>query len=87
MIQTWILVPTAGIAALRNLNQKDAAVEPRLIDDPAANTLGFGMLLGKYVLPARIADDPRYSRWASRIAAIPRGDADAEDLFLPSTDP
>lgn len=61
-------------------------VEPRLIDNPLSNNLGMGTLLGKYMLPARILNDPNMSAWYPLLGSLPISTIDTDILFLPDPD-
>lgn len=72
------------------LNDGLAAVEGRLIDNPMANSLGEGVLVGKYHFPARLLNDPAYVRWVQPSTDFPNGMGalpirvmDSEVMFLP----
>lgn len=77
-IQTYIILNEAQKAAAEALNGEDAAVVPRLIDNPAA-----GELYGLYVAPARILSDPVYARWHDSLSVLPRQELDSDLIFLP----
>lgn len=72
--------------------QKDAAVlldgneiflGPRLIDNALANNLGYGTLVGTWVSPARLLNDPEYQRWVPTLGTYPIYVMDSDTLFLP----
>jgi len=78
-------------------SEKDAAVlldglngiflGPQEITNSLANNLGFGTLVGQWVSPARLLNDPEYERWVSTLGTLPIHVMDSETLFPPpSTD-
>lgn len=81
--QAWIILTPAEASASVLLNGGGVAVDPRGIDNPLANNLGEGTLVGKFVLPARILNDAGYSRWSASLGSLPIRTMDAEVLFQP----
>lgn len=77
----WLIFDNARRLAARGLNDKERAIEPRLIDNPAA-LLNYG----KYALHASILTAPGYERFANTIKNHPRLTAEAADLFLPTVE-
>uniref|UniRef100_UPI0030187FB0 hypothetical protein n=1 Tax=Kaistia sp. MMO-174 TaxID=3081256 RepID=UPI0030187FB0 len=64
-------MPTFAMILMTN-TQKNSAVlldypgvslGPRQIDNTLANSLGEGTLVGKWVSPARLLNDPDYAVW------------------------
>ena len=62
-VQAFIVLDATERAAAMLLNYADAGVNPRKIDNPLSNLLGFGTLLNMYVVPARLLNDEPYERW------------------------
>ena len=81
--QAWIIIPSISVGEAVSLNSVSAAVDPRLIDNAAANALGEGTLTGRFVLPARIINDPAYAKWTSWLSAgqFPVRVMDSDCLF------
>lgn len=65
------------------LNNEDAGVDPRVIDNPIANNLGYGTLLGQKVVPARLLNDPDYTPWWATLGSLPIHVLDDDTIFLP----
>lgn len=92
-VQAFIIATPAERLSAEALNGPLAAVEGREIDNPLANSLGEGVLVGKYVFPARLLNDPSYTRWAEPSVDFPDGMGallirvlDSDTLFLPVQD-
>lgn len=51
------------------------------INNLLANNLGYGTLLGKWVAPARLLNDPEYVRWVDTLGTLPIHVMDSETLF------
>jgi len=84
MIMDWRVCTTAEADAMMALNDNTAGVNPRLIDNSAADDLGFGVLLGKKVTPKRLETLPLYSRWHATLLDQQAITADTDALFLPT---
>lgn len=65
------------------LNGGGIALGSRQIDNPLANNLGYGTLLGHWVAPARLLNDADYQRWVPTLGVLPIRVMDADTLFLP----
>lgn len=70
-----------------NATSPNAQVVPRVIDNPLANNLGEGTLLGKYVAPARLLNDPEYTAFVAVCSPLPIRAMDSDVLFLPDVAP
>ena len=87
VLAVYILDAGQRIAA-EELNKSDEAkakgvkVEPRLINNCLADTLGYGVLVGKYELPARILNDPLMQVWRPMLEILTPIIVDTETLFL-----
>ena len=86
-VQAWLIFTGAERAAAMALNDAPGsggvAVNPREIDNTMSNNLGEGVLVGKFVCPARLLNDPEYERWYTMCAAIPIRTMDSDVLFVP----
>lgn len=60
------------------------AVVPVLISNAAADALGFGILTGKYALPASILTAPDYEPWHALLTNVPVHTIDPGSLFTPA---
>jgi hypothetical protein len=80
-VQTFIILTPAQKASAEALNDGNAAVMPRLVDNPLA-----GDILNKYVAPARILNDPAYARWFVSLTGLPRQILDSDMIFAPVLD-
>lgn len=81
--QAWIVLDSTQATDALTLNDDNFAVDPIPVDNTLANNLGYGTLVGQYVLPARLLNDPDYSRWVSSLGSLPIHVMDSETLFLP----
>lgn len=84
-VQAWLLMTSEekdDVIALNNPNS-DHSVIPRIIDNPLANNLGEGILVGKYVAPARLLNDPDYSDFYELCSTFPIRTMDSDVLFIP----
>lgn len=84
-----ILTPTEKDAALA-LNPSApglARVAPQEIVNAMADNLGEGVLVGKFVLPARLLNDPAYEAWYDMCGELPVRVFDSEVLFAPPEEP
>lgn len=81
--QAMILMTQTQRDAAETLNDVNAELGARCIDNPMANNLGHGALVGKWVSPARLLNDPAYVRWVPTLGTYPIHVFDSETLFLP----
>ncbi len=85
--QAFIILTETEAAAAVDLNPEEGvekvSVWPRVIDNPTANNLGEGVLVGKFVLPARILNNLEYSAWHPTLSVLPIRTMDSDVLFLP----
>lgn len=79
--QTFIVLTAAQRDAAMALNGPDYAVNPRVIDNAAANSLGYGTLVGLYVLPVGILTDGNYYAWGSMLSPLTSRLLDSNQLF------
>jgi len=102
MNSQWIIMTAQQTADIALLNGPDVAIDPRAIDgvgpgvasnlNDGADGLGFGddvPLVGRYVVPRRIVDDPEYTERAgpmvAQLLALPFAQLDSEVIFLPAS--
>ncbi|MGO4334962.1 hypothetical protein AB4037_08605 [Labrys sp. KB_33_2] len=86
-VQAFIVLDTDQKNAAAALNSPDAAVMPQVVTNTLANNLGFGTLVGLFVLPARLLNDPAYAAWVPSLGTLPIHIMDSETLFVPVTLP
>ena len=82
-VLAMILLTPAQATAAENLNTYSVRVDCREIDNPLANQLGEGTLVGLSILPARLLNDPMYVAWYSMCSVLPIRTLDSDILFLP----
>ncbi|WP_323012907.1 hypothetical protein [Devosia sp.] len=70
-------------AAAILLDDEEVMLGPREIENPLANNLGLGVLVGMWVAPARLLNDPDYQRWVPTMGGLPIHVLDSETLFPP----
>lgn len=83
--QAWLILTPAACDAVLALNEPESgvAVIPREIDNPLANNLGEGTLVGKFVAPARVLNDAEYSAYYALCSTMPIRTMDSDVLFVP----
>ena len=79
----WIVMTDEEAAAATAFNTPDATIAPMTIDNPLADNLGYGALVGKKVVPARLLNDPPYAPFWSTLGTLPIHVMDSDTLFLP----
>jgi hypothetical protein len=82
-VQAWIVMTTAEKDAATLLDDENAALGARQIENALANNLGYGTLVGQWVAPARLLNDPDYSRWVPTLGQLPIHVMDSDTLFAP----
>jgi len=82
-VQAWIIMTSAEKNSATLLDDEDAMVGARRIDNSLANNLGQGTLVGKWAAPARLLNDPDYVRWVSTLGSLPISVMDSDTLFVP----
>lgn len=82
-VQAFILLDAAQKDAAITLNTEDVAVAPQPITNALANNLGFGTLVGLFVLPARLLNDAAYAAWVPSLGSLPIHVMDSDTLFVP----
>ena len=86
-VQAWIIMTQQQRDDATALDDEDAMLGARQIDNPLANNLGLGTLVSKWVAPARLLNDPEYVRWVPTLGVLPISVMDSETLFAPMIDP
>lgn len=82
-VQAWITMTQQQRDDATLLDDEEAVLGARQIDNTLANNLGLGTLVGKWVAPARLLNDPEYVRWVPTLGILPISVMDSETLFLP----
>ena len=82
-VQAWILMTPAQKTEAETLDDNNARLGPREIDNPLANNLGLGTILGMWVAPARLLNDPDYARWMPALNLLPIHILDSDVIFIP----
>ena len=82
-VQAWIVMTTSEKDAATLLDDGDARLGAKEIDNPLANNLGYGALVGQWVAPARLLNDPDYIRWVATLGTLPIHVMDSDTLFIP----
>ena len=82
-VQAWVVMTTAEKATATLLDDEDAMLGAREVVNSLANNLGYGTLVGKWVAPARLLNDPDYARWVSSLGSLPIYVMDSDTLFEP----
>lgn len=85
-VQAYIVMTTAQKNAATLLDDGDARLGAREIENSLANNLGYGTLVANWVAPARLLNDPAYVRWVATLGSLPIHVMDSETLF-PWVDP
>lgn len=82
--QAFILMDTTQKDLATAEDNMDRRLGARVIDNPLANALGLGTLVGKWVAPARILNDlPLYAEYVPIMENWPIYVFDSETLFVP----
>lgn len=82
-VQAWIIMDQTQRDAATALDDEEIKLGARQIDNPLANNLGQGTLVGKWVAPARLLNDPDYVRWVPTLGNLPIVVMDSDTLFIP----
>lgn len=78
-----VMTPTEKNDAVA-LDGGGIALGPREINNALANNLGRGTLVGHWVAPARLLNDPDYARWVPTLKLLPIHVIGSDVLFAPS---
>lgn len=82
-VQAWILMTASEKDAATLLDDHNAMLGAREVTNLLANNLGYGVLVGKWVAPARLLNDPDYIRWVPTLGLLPIHVLDSETIFPP----
>lgn len=85
-VQAFIVMTTAEKNAASALDDDEVALGARQVTNALANNLGYGTLVGNWVSPARLLNDPDYARWVPSLGTLPIHVMDSETLFVPPPD-
>lgn len=85
-VQAWIIMTQEQRDDATALDDENAMLGARQVENPLANNLGQGTLVGKWVAPARLLNDPDYSRWVPTLGVLPIAVMDSDTLFIPFID-
>lgn len=83
MIEALIIMTEEENAAAALLNTSLARVEGRIVDNPLANNLGEGVLVGKYLAPARLLNDELFVGWVATLGLLPIRTFDTDTVYIP----
>lgn len=82
-VQAFIIMTQQQRDDATELDDEEAMLGARQIDNPLANNLGQGVLVTAWVAPARLLNDFEYQRWVPTLGSLPIAVMDSETLFLP----
>lgn len=82
-VQAYIVLDAGQDTAAQALNTPDYQVQGQAIVNTLANNLGYGTLVGLYVIPARVLNDPNYGAWVPTLGSLPIHVLDSDTLFNP----
>lgn len=87
-VQACMLMNPTLTASAKALNPASVAVgggqvDPRIVDNPLANNLGAGNVIGFGYLPARLLNNPSYTTFYELLKDQPIYVFDSDVLFLP----
>lgn len=82
-VQAWIIMTEEEHEAATLLDGDGVAIGGRLVDNPMADNLGEGVLVGRWVVAARLLNDPDYTRWVPSLGSLPIRTMDSDVLFAP----
>lgn len=83
-VQAFIIMTQQQRDDATLLDDDDAMLGARQVDNPLANNLGLGTLVGKWVAPARLLNDAEYVRWVPTLGVLPISVMDSDTLFIPA---
>lgn len=81
--QANIVMTQAERDAATALDSGGIMLGARQINNTLANNLGHGVLVGLWVAPARLLNDPDYARWVPTLGSLPIYVLDSDTLFAP----
>lgn len=82
-VQAWIVMTPSEKNAATLLDDEEAMLGAQEITNALANNLGYGTLVGQWVAPARLLNDPDYARWVPTLGTLPIHVMDSDTLFTP----
>lgn len=82
-VQAWIVMTPAEKNAAVALDGDGVALGPLEITNALADNLGYGTMVGMWVAPARLLNDPDYTRWVATLGEMPIHVMDSDTLFPP----
>lgn len=82
-VQAWIVMTDEENTAAMLLDDDEVMLGARQVGNPLANNLGYGVLVGKWVAPARLLNDVEYQRWVPSLGELPIYVMDSDTLFPP----
>lgn len=85
-VLAFIVMTTSEKNAATLLDDEEAMLGAREIDNPLADNLGHGILVGKWVAPARLLNDELYARWVPTLGLLPIHVLDSDTIFIPTID-
>lgn len=85
-VQAYIVMTQAERDAATLLDDAEVRLGAQEIVNALANNLGYGTLVGKWVSPARLLNDPDYARWVPTLGVLDIHVMDSETLFAPQTE-
>lgn len=86
-ITSLVIVDETQRDAAIALNDELITVDPRLINNPYADNLGYGTLYGKYAFSRNVLISQEYSRWWEMLSGCLIIIADTDFLFSVPQDP
>lgn len=85
-VQAYILMTQVERDAATALDGGSVALGAQQIDNPLANNLGYGTIVGMWTAPARLLNDPDYARWVPTLGLLPIHVMDSATLLIPIDD-
>lgn len=85
-VLAMIRMTTAQKNSAMLLNDSNQAINPRQIDNPLANSLGEGVIVGDWLITARTLIDPEYVRWVPEVEGYPIRVYDSDVMFIPPSE-
>jgi hypothetical protein len=88
-VQVYIIMTQAQRDAGEALNDVNAALGSQEIENPLADNLGLktslgvSTVIGMWVAPARLLNDPTYVRWVSTLGTYPIFVIDSDTILAP----
>lgn len=83
VVQACIVMTTEQKDEAELLDSPSGILGPREITNPLADNLGYGTLVGKWVAPARLLNDPGYVAFWPTLGLLPIYVMDSDTLFPP----